>query len=61
VQVQQIAGDDSDELLRTLRGHGTVSVLNLPADDPAADSLRSLGASVAVRQREMVLGLERRH
>jgi len=61
VQVQQIAGDDSGELLRTLRGHGTVSVLNLPADDPAADSLRSLGASVAVRQREMVLGLERRH
>jgi ribosomal protein S18 acetylase RimI-like enzyme len=60
VQVQQIAGDDSEELLRTLRGHGTVSVLNLPADDPAADSLRALGASIAVRQREMVLSLEPR-
>jgi ribosomal protein S18 acetylase RimI-like enzyme len=60
VQVQQIAGDDSEELVRTLRGQGTVSVLNLPADDPAADPLRSLGASIAVRQREMVLSLEPR-
>jgi hypothetical protein len=34
-----------------------VSVLNLPADDPAADSLRALGASIAVRQREMGLNL----
>jgi hypothetical protein len=58
VQVLQIAGGDSDELLRTLRRHGTVSVLNLPADAPAAESLRTLGATTAVRQREMVLNLE---
>jgi ribosomal protein S18 acetylase RimI-like enzyme len=57
VQLLQIAGDDSEELLRTLRRHGTVSVLNLPADDPAADSLRKLGATPIVRQREMVLDL----
>ena len=51
------AGDDAESLLRTLRGHGTVSVLNLPADDPAADSLRALGAPPSVRQREMALDL----
>ena len=55
VQLLQIAGDDSEELLSTLRGHGTVSVLNLPADDPAAAALRALGATPTVRQREMVL------
>ena len=60
VQLLQIAGDDSEELVRTLRGHGTVSVLNLPADDPAADSLRTLGATPTVRQREMVLDLPTR-
>src|SRR6266540_3303506 len=58
VQLLQIAGDDAADLLRTLRGHGTVSVLNLPADDPAADSLRGLGATPSVRQREMVLDLQ---
>lgn len=57
VQIQQIAGDDPDALLRTLRGHGTVTVLNLPADDPAADSLRALGGTASVRQHEMVLDL----
>jgi hypothetical protein len=34
-----------------------VSVLNLPIDDPAADALRTLGATPAVRQREMVMEL----
>jgi ribosomal protein S18 acetylase RimI-like enzyme len=58
VQLLQIAGGDSEELLKTLRAHGTVSVLNLPADDPAADALRALGATRAVRQREMVLDLQ---
>jgi ribosomal protein S18 acetylase RimI-like enzyme len=57
-QLLQIAGDDSGALLRTLRGHGTVTMLNLPADDPAADALRALGATTTVRQREMVLDLE---
>jgi ribosomal protein S18 acetylase RimI-like enzyme len=60
VQLLQIAGGDAEEVLRTLRGHGTVSVLNLPADDPAAECLRALGATPAVRQREMVLDLQPR-
>jgi ribosomal protein S18 acetylase RimI-like enzyme len=57
VQLLQIAGRGTDELLRTLRGFGNVSVLNLAVDDPAADALRALGATPAVRQREMVLDL----
>jgi ribosomal protein S18 acetylase RimI-like enzyme len=60
VQLLQIAGDDASELVRTLRGHGTVSVLNLPAEDPVAGSLRKLGATPSVRQREMVLDLPTR-
>ena len=56
VRLLQIAGD-SDTLLKTLRGLGNVSVLNVPADDPAVDDLRSLGGAPSVRQREMVLDL----
>jgi GNAT superfamily N-acetyltransferase len=59
-QLLQITAVHSEELLRTLRQHGTVSMLNLPADDPVADSFRALGASVAVRQYEMVLDLQNR-
>jgi ribosomal protein S18 acetylase RimI-like enzyme len=55
VQLLQIAGEGASELLRALRAFGNVSVLNLPIDDPAADALRTLGATPAVRQREMVL------
>jgi hypothetical protein len=57
VQLLQIAGPDSEALLRALRGHGNVSVLNLPVDDPAVDALRTLGATAPIRQREMVLEL----
>ena len=56
VQLVQLAGD-VEPLLRALRTLGPVSVLNLPADDPAADVLRELGAAVAVRQHEMLLEL----
>ncbi|HET9115486.1 MAG TPA: GNAT family N-acetyltransferase [Gaiellaceae bacterium] len=56
VQLLQVAGD-AEPLLRFLRGLGSVSVLNLPEDDPAAAALRSLGAAVAVRQHEMLLEL----
>jgi len=56
VQLLQLAGAP-EPLLRALRVLGPVSVLNLPADDPAADVLRALGATVAVRQHEMVLDL----
>lgn len=57
VQLLQIAGGSAEDVLRTLRGVGAVSVLNLPVDDPAADALRALGATPVVRQREMVLEL----
>jgi hypothetical protein len=57
VQLLQIAGEDSEVLLRTLRAQGTVSLLNVPADDPASDALRALGGTRTVRQREMVLAL----
>jgi ribosomal protein S18 acetylase RimI-like enzyme len=56
VQLLQVAGD-AEPFLRFLRGLGPVSVLNLPEDDPAAAVLRSLGATVAVRQHEMLLEL----
>lgn len=56
VQLLQIAGE-AEPLLRALRTLGPVSVLNLPADDPAADVLRELGGALAVRQHEMLLEL----
>jgi ribosomal protein S18 acetylase RimI-like enzyme len=56
VQLLQIAGE-AEPLLRALRVRGPVSMLNLPEDDPAATAFRSLGATVAVRQHEMLLEL----
>jgi GNAT superfamily N-acetyltransferase len=55
----QLAGTEeaARELLAALRGYGTVSVFNVPADDPAMGAFRSLGGRVSMRQREMVLGL----
>jgi ribosomal protein S18 acetylase RimI-like enzyme len=56
VQLVQLAGEPGP-LLRALRAHGQVSVLNLPEDDAAAPVLRELGGSVFVRQHEMLLEL----
>jgi GNAT superfamily N-acetyltransferase len=56
VQLLQLAGE-AELLLTILRKLGTVGVLNLPADDAAATALRALGASVVVRQHEMLLEL----
>jgi ribosomal protein S18 acetylase RimI-like enzyme len=56
-QLQQYAGDP-EPLVRALRTFSDVYVLNLPADDPAAQVLRELGGSVVVRQHEMLLDLE---
>jgi ribosomal protein S18 acetylase RimI-like enzyme len=55
-QLQQYAGEP-EPLLRALRTFGDAYILNLPADDPAASVLRELGASVVVRQHEMLLEL----
>lgn len=57
VQLVQLAGEP-EPLLRALRTRGQVSVLNLPEDDAAAPVLRELGASVVVRQHEMLLELQ---
>ncbi len=57
VQLLQLAGE-AEPLLRSLRRLGTaVSVLNLPADDVHAAAFRSLGATVVVRQHEMLFEL----
>jgi GNAT superfamily N-acetyltransferase len=53
-QLQQYTGEP-EPLLRALRTFGDVYVLNLPADDPAAQLLRDLGGTVVVRQHEMLL------
>jgi GNAT superfamily N-acetyltransferase len=55
-QLHRYAGEP-EPLLRALRTFGDASVLNLPADDPAAPVLRELGGSVVVRQHEMLLEL----
>jgi GNAT superfamily N-acetyltransferase len=55
-QLQQYTGEP-EPLLRALRSFGNVYILNLPADDPAAQVLRELGGSVTVRQHEMRLEL----
>jgi ribosomal protein S18 acetylase RimI-like enzyme len=57
VQLQQYAGEP-EPLIQALRTFGDVYILNLPADDPAAQALRELGGSVTVRQREMLLDLQ---
>ncbi len=56
VQLLQLAGE-AEPLLRWLRRLGPVSVLNLPADDPAVTALDALGATVVIRQHEMLLEL----
>jgi GNAT superfamily N-acetyltransferase len=53
-QLQRYTGEP-EPLLHALRTFGDASVLNLPADDPAAAVLRQLGGSVVVRQHEMLL------
>ena len=55
-QLQQYTGEP-EPLLRALRSFGNVYILNLPVDDPAAQTLRELGGSVTVRQHEMLLEL----
>lgn len=55
-QLQRYVGEP-EPLLRALRTFGDASVLNLPADDPAAPVLREIGGAVTVRQHEMLLEL----
>jgi ribosomal protein S18 acetylase RimI-like enzyme len=59
VQLLQIAGDAATcrALLGALARSRSVSVLNLPANDPASEALEALGAERRLRQREMALAL----
>jgi acetyltransferase (GNAT) family protein len=56
-QLQRYAGEP-EPLISALRTFGDVYILNLPADDPAAQVLHELGGSVSVRQLEMLLQLQ---
>ena len=58
-QIVQLAGE-AGELLKSIRSHGNVVMLNVPAGDPVGDAMRELGGSASVRQREMVLNLAAR-
>lgn len=55
-QIVQIAGE-AHELLKTVRSHGNLVILNVPAEDSTGGAMRELGGSVSLRQREMVLDL----
>jgi hypothetical protein len=59
LSIVQIAGDEpaADALLAALRSRGTVNIVNVPADGPAAAALRNLGGRIAARQRELALTL----
>jgi ribosomal protein S18 acetylase RimI-like enzyme len=60
VTILRLGGDEAAlrTVLAATRTLGeSVLLLNLPAGDPAAPVLRELGATVAVRQRELVLEL----
>jgi hypothetical protein len=60
VGLLQAAGDAPrlQAVISALRARGTVSAVNYPADGPAAAVLRTAGARVALRQYEMVKGLD---
>jgi GNAT superfamily N-acetyltransferase len=56
VSLLQAAGDAAglEALAIALRSRGTVTALNFPADEPVATALREAGATVRLRQYEMV-------
>jgi hypothetical protein len=57
VAIVQLGGEPR-AVLRAVRGLGeTVSLVNLPVDDPAATAFRQLGGEVVVRQHELLLEL----
>ena len=59
VNLLQAAGDAAGlrALAAALRARGTVSALNFPAGEPVAKALREAGATVRLRQYEMVFPL----
>jgi ribosomal protein S18 acetylase RimI-like enzyme len=59
VNLLQAAGDAAglEALAAALRSRGNVSALNFPAGEPVATALRQAGATVRLRQHEMVFSL----
>jgi GNAT superfamily N-acetyltransferase len=59
VSLLQAGGDGAGlrELAAALRARGTVSALNFATDDPVGAALREAGATIRLRQYEMVLRL----
>jgi ribosomal protein S18 acetylase RimI-like enzyme len=59
VSLLQAAGDPTglEALVAALRSRGDVSALNFPIGEPVATALRKAGATVRLRQYEMVLPL----
>ena len=59
VSLLQTAGDAAglEALAAALRSRGDVSALNFPAGEPVATALREAGATVRLRQHEMVFPL----
>jgi acetyltransferase (GNAT) family protein len=59
VSLLQAAGDDAGlaALAASVRARGNVSALNFPADEPVATALREAGATLRLRQYEMVVPL----
>jgi GNAT superfamily N-acetyltransferase len=59
VSLLQAAGDAAglEALAAALRSRGDVSALNFPAGEPVATALREAGATVRLRQHEMVFPL----
>jgi hypothetical protein len=57
ISLLQAAGDAAglEALAAALRSRGKVSALNFPAGEPVATALRERGATVRLRQHEMVL------
>jgi ribosomal protein S18 acetylase RimI-like enzyme len=55
VSLLQIGGGDLEDVVRSLRAYGPVTALNLERGAPAAQASAALGATMVVRQREMVL------
>jgi GNAT superfamily N-acetyltransferase len=59
ISLPQAAGDAAglEALAAALRSRGNVSALNFPAGEPVSTALRQAGATVRLRQHEMVLPL----
>ena len=57
VHLLQAGGEGVGDLITALRARGPILALNYPADGPVATALHDAGATLVLRQHEMVVGL----